>query len=224
MSDAQPVRGTGEHRSGAGHPADDRAGHSRPAASSDGGEILRPVAPTLTTERLVLRHVRASDFDYYARAHADEDVTRHVGGPINAEDAWRRALTGAGLWSVVGFGLWMVDRKADGRTIGHIGFFDFRRDTQPSFAGEPEMGWIFLPEAHGQGYAFEACSAAAEWTDRTLGVNSYPAIIALENGPSMRLAERLGFVRQADAVYRGEPIAYFRRAVSPTHGATDSGK
>ena len=27
----------------------------------------------------------------------------------------------------------------------------------------------------------------------------------------MKLAERLGFVRQEDAIYRGEPIALFRR-------------
>ena len=27
----------------------------------------------------------------------------------------------------------------------------------------------------------------------------------------MRLAERLGFVRQSDATYKGEPIALFRR-------------
>jgi len=64
---------------------------------------------------------------------------------------------------------------------------------------------------HGQGIAFEACHAALEWAETAIGAESYPAIIDLENIASMKLAERLGFVRQGDAVYRDSPIALFRR-------------
>ena len=98
-----------------------------------------------------------------------------------------------------------------GETIGHVGFFDFQRDMEPSIAGEPEMGWIFSPKAQGRGYASEAGRAALGWFDTTVGPLSVPAIIDLENAPSMRLAERLGFERQADAIYRDNPIGYFRR-------------
>jgi RimJ/RimL family protein N-acetyltransferase len=82
---------------------------------------------------------------------------------------------------------------------------------EPSILGEPEMGWIFDRSVHGQGIAFEACSAALDWAEREIAADSYPAIIDLENVPSMKLAERLGFVRQADGVYRDAPIAVFRR-------------
>jgi RimJ/RimL family protein N-acetyltransferase len=163
------------------------------------------------TERLVLRHVRPSDVEYFAETHADKDVMRHVGGAVSREDAWRRAMTGAGFWSVLGIGLWAVERQSDGQTIGHVGFFDFQRDMQPSIAGEPEMGWIFSTRAQGQGFASEACGAALNWFDATIGPLSVPAIIDLDNAPSMKLAERLGFERQPDAVYRGEPMGHFRR-------------
>jgi RimJ/RimL family protein N-acetyltransferase len=73
------------------------------------------------------------------------------------------------------------------------------------------MGWIFDRSVHGQGIAFEACSAALDWAEREIAAGSYPAIIDLENTPSMKLAERLGFVRQGDASYRDAPIALFRR-------------
>lgn len=169
------------------------------------------VAPTLETERLRLRHIRRSDVEYFAETHADEAVMRHVGGPIGREDAWRRAMTGAGFWGVLGIGLWAIERIANGQTIGHVGFFDFQRDIDPSIAGEPEMGWIFRRDAQGQGYAFEAASAALQWFDSAIGPLSVPAIIDLANSPSMKLAERLGFERQGDATYRGEPIGYFRR-------------
>jgi RimJ/RimL family protein N-acetyltransferase len=168
-------------------------------------------APRLETDRLVLRHVRADDIDYFAEAHADEEVSRHVGGPIGREDAWRRAMTGAGFWGVLGIGVWAIERRSDGRTIGHIGFFDFQRDIQPPIAGEPEMGWIFARAAQGQGYAREAGEAALAWFDATFRGISIPAIIDVDNTPSIRLAERLGFERQPDGIYRDKSIAIFRR-------------
>ena len=173
--------------------------------------LVNPTAPTLRTERLVLRHVRPEDVDYFASSHADPEVMRHVGGPVTREDAWRRAMTGAGFWGVLGIGLWAVERQSDGKTIGHIGFFDFQRDMQPPIAGEPEMGWIFAADGQGQGLATEAGLAALDWFDRTLGPRSIPAIIDLDNAPSMRLAERLGFERQQDAIYRDAPMGLFRR-------------
>jgi RimJ/RimL family protein N-acetyltransferase len=176
-----------------------------------GAELANNIAPTIQTERLVLRHLRPSDIGYFAEAHGDEEIMRHLGGPISREDAWRRALTGAGFWSVLGIGLWAVERRSDERTIGHIGFFDFQRDMAPSIAGEPEMGWIFGREGQGQGFASEAGAAALDWFDRAIGRRSIPAIIDIENQPSMRLAERLGFERQPDGTYRDKLIAIFRR-------------
>ena len=73
------------------------------------------------------------------------------------------------------------------------------------------QAWIFDPSVHGQGIAFEACSAALRWAEDAIRADSYPAIIDLENTASMKLAQRLDFVRVGDAVYRDEPIAFFRR-------------
>ena len=165
----------------------------------------------------MLRHIRPSDVSYFAETHADEDVMRHVGGAVCREDAWRRAMTGAGFWGVLGIGLWAVERQSDGKTIGHVGFFDFQRDMEPSIAGQPEMGWIFSARAQGHGFALEAGRAALEWFDSAIGPLPVPAIIDLDNAPSMRLAEKLGFERQPDAIYRGEEIGFFRR---PAKAAT----
>jgi RimJ/RimL family protein N-acetyltransferase len=147
---------------------------------------------------------------------------RHIGGKaLNREDSWRRLMSGVGSWALVGMGPWAVELKADGRMVGHCGFFHFERDMQPSILGEPEMGWIFDPSVHGQGIAFEACSAALAWAEREIGAESYPAIIDLENAASMKLAERLGFVRQPDALYRDAAMGFFRRPGRlPTAAAT----
>ena len=169
-------------------------------------------APTLETERLILRAFRKQDLDAHAATLGDEEVMRHIGGkPINREDSWRRLMSGVGSWTLIGIGPWAVERRSDGRMVGHCGFFNFERDMTPPILGEPEMGWIFDRSVHGQGLAFEACSAALEWAEREIAAESYPAIIDPENAPSIKLAERLGFVRQADAIYRGAAIALFRR-------------
>ena len=169
-------------------------------------------APRIETERLILREFRAGDLDPYAATLADEEVMRHMGGkPMIREDSWRRMLGGIGMWATLGMGPWAVERKADGAMVGHCGFFQFHRDMVPPILGEPEMGWIFDRSVHGQGIAFEACSAALDWAEREIGAESYPAIIDLDNAPSMKLAERLGFVRLADATYHDAPIGFFRR-------------
>ena len=173
---------------------------------------MRRSAPTLETERLILREFRKEDLDAHAATLGDEEVMRHIGGkPVGREDSWRRLLMGVGMWSLIGTGPWAIELKSSGRMVGHCGFFQFNREMEPLILGEPEMGWIFDRSVHGQGVAFEACQAALGWAEREIGAKSYPAIIDLANAPSMKLAERLGFVRQGDAVYREAPIALFRR-------------
>jgi RimJ/RimL family protein N-acetyltransferase len=173
---------------------------------------LASQAPLIETERLLLRSFAADDLNAHAATLGDEQVMLHIGGkPLNREDAWRRLLSSVGMWQLMGMGAWAVERKSDGRMVGHCGFFQFERDMRPSILGEPEMGWILDRSVHGQGIAFEACHAALEWAETAIGAESYPAIIDLENIASMKLAERLGFVRQGDAVYRDSPIALFRR-------------
>jgi RimJ/RimL family protein N-acetyltransferase len=174
---------------------------------------LHTTAPTLETERLILRGFRKDDLGAHAATLGNPEVMRHIGGdPVNREDSWRRLLSGVGMWSLVGLGPWAVELKTGGSMVGHCGFFEFERAMTPPIPGEPEMGWIFDPSVHGEGIALEACDAALAWADSELAADSYAAIIDFDNEPSIKLAQRLGFVRQADAIYRGAAIAVFRRA------------
>ena len=169
-------------------------------------------APRLETERLILRDFVRDDLDALAATLGDIEVVRHLTGePINREDSLRRLFLAVGQWPTTGMGMWAVERKSDGRLVGHVGFFDMQREMQPSIMDLPEMGWIFDTSVHGQGIAHEACVAALAWLDATHGPVEVPAIIGLDNVASLKLAEKLGFVREADAIYKGEPIALVRR-------------
>ena len=169
-------------------------------------------APRLETERLILRDFQRDDLDALAATLGDIEVVRHLTGePINREDSLRRLFLAVGQWPVTGMGMWAVERKSDGKLVGHVGFFDMQRDMVPSLIGLPEMGWIFDTSVHGQGIAREACTAALNWLDAAHGPIEVPAIISVDNIASLKLAEKLGFVREADGIYKGEPIAVVRR-------------
>src|SRR5262245_47469463 len=126
--------------------------------------------PTIETARLRLRGHRVEDLGDCAAMWGDAAVVRHISGrPSSTEDSWERILRYAGLWALLGYGYWAVEEKASGRFVGDVGFADFKRAVQPSFAGAPEIGWVLATWAHGRGFATEAVRAAVAWGDRHFG-------------------------------------------------------
>lgn len=168
-------------------------------------------APNLETARLRLRAHEARDFDAIAAISADPEVTRHISGPLPREDSWRRMLCGPGMWTLLGYGYWVVERRDDDRLIGQVGLADFKRAMTPGIEGLPELGYLLAGWAHGQGYAGEAVEAVLGWADRHLAAEEIVAIIDPGNAPSIRVAERAGFAHREAATYKDEPILLFRR-------------
>ena len=159
----------------------------------------------------MLRAFELRDLDYFFEFFGDAAASEHVGGPSNQEDTWRRMLAGAALWSLTGVGMWSIARRDNDQAIGHGGFFDFLRTCEPSLAGKVEMGWILAPEAQGQGLASEACVAMLNWFESAFGGRDIWALISPGNAPSMKLAEKLRFIRQPDGIYRDQPQTYWLR-------------
>ena len=169
-------------------------------------------APIIETERLVLRAWTKVDFRPWLAVMQQPEVHRHFGPtPIGMEECWRRLSAAVGGWQLVGFGTWAVERKSDGDLVGNVGLFNAWRDLEPQFADEPEMGWIFAAETHGQGLALEGCRAALGWAEANLDPVPIWAIIAPANTPSMKLAKKLGFEVQHETPYHGEPTVVLRR-------------
>ena len=85
------------------------------------------------------------------------------------------------------------------------------RDLVPQFGDDPEMGWIFATEAHGQGLAGEACNVVLQWAEANLPASPIWAIIAPANEPSLKLAAKLGFERVGDTTYHNDPTIVLKR-------------
>ncbi|MDX2103392.1 MAG: GNAT family N-acetyltransferase [Alphaproteobacteria bacterium] len=169
--------------------------------------------PILTSDRLRLRGHRAEDWPDVTALWADPVVVRHISGtPSTPTESWARLLRYRGLWPLLGYGYWAVEERATGRYLGDLGFADFKRTTTPSIAGIAEAGWAFLPAAHGQGFAREALTLALGWaathltTHPSFGGVRALALIATDNHPSHRLAERCGFTVRTTVAWRDETV------------------
>jgi RimJ/RimL family protein N-acetyltransferase len=168
-------------------------------------------APTIETERLVLRAHRADDFVEVFAMWSDDDVARFIGGsPSTAQESWFRMLRYAGLWSMVGFGYWAITDRATGQFLGDGGFADFHR-AMPELEGVPEVGWALAPHAWGRGIATEAVHAMVAWSDATLDVPEVRCIIGSANVASTRVADKCGFRSLGDAALGDELIGVFGR-------------
>ena len=181
--------------------------------------MSRPsVAPRIETERLVLRGYERSDFEAFCATRAKPEVMRHISpDPMTRSQLWEKFLRNPAMWPLLGYGGWAIERREDGRLIGEVAFADFMRAPEVGLPDLPEMGWIFDSDVHGKGFAGEALGAALCWGDAHIG-SAFCCIISPENAPSIRLAERQGFLAQRESEHLGKPVILFERAAGTARG------
>lgn len=169
-------------------------------------------APSLETERLILRPYRKDDFAAISAIWADPVIQLYTTGrDLTQEETWARTLRNAGLWPLLGFGYWAVEEKSSGDLVGEVGFADFKREMQPSIEGVPEAGWILASRFHGKGYATEAVRAALSWRDEYIVGSQTMCVIQEGNAASIRVAEKCGFREQQRTQYKDHEIMIFLR-------------
>ena len=157
---------------------------------------------TLDTQRLRLRPLQLADAPFILELLNDPDWLRYIGDKNlrNLDDA-RRYLEQGPLTMYVrdGFGLLLVESKADGAPMGLCGLL--RRDTLP----DADIGFAFLPRWRGGGYAREAAAAVLEHARRELGLRRIVAITTQDNTASGRLLEALGLRYERDICMPQDP-------------------
>lgn len=169
-------------------------------------------APTLETERLILRGHRSSDLDPLLNMWCEPKVYEFIAGkPSSVEECWRGILRHIGQWQMMGFGFWVLEQKLTGLVIGEAGILDCKRNIKPSMDETPEMGWALFTTYHGKGFATEAMQKIATWGDENLKQDVTACIIDPKNTASLSVAQKLGFKEIAQTTYQGEPTLLFHR-------------
>jgi len=134
----------------------------------------------------VLRGFRDADREAFAALNADATVMEFFPStltPVESNAFVDRILE---RWRADGFGLWAVERQADGAFLGFTGV------DRLAFVPQLEVGWRFARFAWGQGYATEAAAAALGFGFATLGVPEIVSVTTVANARSRAVMERLG--------------------------------
>lgn len=165
----------------------------------------------LRTERLTLTPMQEGDFADLKALWGDADFIRPLfPEPMNGEEVWTRLLRDIGHWRVRGHGNWAVRLNDGGDFVGSVGVLDYQRAIEPPL-NAPELGWGVATRFQGQGFAFEAASAALAWCDEALNAPCTVCIVSPDNAPSLKLAGRLGYRPEREAAFRGAPILVLKR-------------
>lgn len=148
--------------------------------------------PVLTTRRMVLRGPQPRDYPNFKATFASYR-SRFMGGPLNAYETWMLYAAEIGHWEIRGYGMWMIHLRETEETCGMAGGWF------PAMWPEREIAWIIWPGKAGNGYALEATHAVRAYLYDTQGWESAVSYIDPKNLDSIRLAERLGCVKDHDA-------------------------
>jgi RimJ/RimL family protein N-acetyltransferase len=168
--------------------------------------------PVLHTDRLTLCAPGPQDWQAF-HDFLLSDRAEHVRAPdLDRGKAWRAFGHVVGHWVLRGFGLFVFCLRGTDRGIGMAGPWF------PEPWPEPEIAWsVWDGTAEGRGFAAEAAGAARDHAFRDLGWTTAVSYIDPANTRSIRLAERLGAVRDDSAAtpFPGEPTLVYRHPRLP---------
>ena len=157
----------------------------------------------LKTERLVIRPFTSKDAEFILRLLNESSFLRHIGDKEvrTLNQAVSYLLDGPiRSYGLHGHGLMRVEIRETGVPIGMCGLLR-RQPTQ-----DPDLGYAFLPEFWGKGYAIEAAAAILEASVRVLGFLRILALVSPGNARSILLLQKLGFILAgSDPSHPGDP-------------------
>jgi RimJ/RimL family protein N-acetyltransferase len=152
----------------------------------------------IETERLLLRPFEERDLEHLLRIQTDPELTRWVPWPVRGPDEVEASLR---------LKMAATDLKAD---AGGVALAAVTREGRqfvadvtlhsPNEHGGAELGFMVLPEHHGQGYATEAARAMLALAFDGAGLHRVTARVEPRNEASWRVLERIGMRREAHFV------------------------
>ncbi|MCO6475322.1 MAG: GNAT family N-acetyltransferase [Phaeodactylibacter sp.] len=136
---------------------------------------------------MILRAPKNSDLNHIYRLGANPNVMRYItrGRPQAFQDAredlWRRKRTARRR-----LGYWVAEERGSGAFIGWMAL------KQGGSGHEAELGYRFLEEQWGKGFATEGSREILEYAFRELKLEKVIAVAMEENRASTRVMEKLG--------------------------------
>lgn len=154
---------------------------------------MRP-GDCITTDRLIIRHWnKASDGEAFHRLNNDPQIMRYF--PARQTRAQSDALLDLIEQQIKddGYGWSAIVSRKTGLVVGFGGIAKVRAD----FPNGPstEIGWRFLPDVWGNGYATEMANAVLTYGFEQLRLPEILSFAVVENKKSIAVMKRIGMQR-----------------------------
>jgi len=150
--------------------------------------------PELSTERLVMRQLKMEDANEIFFLRSDETVMRYIDKPpatsIDEAHAFIERIDNV-IKNREGI-MWGISLKENPSIIGNIGIWNMQKEHFRC-----EIGYSLNPAYHQKGIMYEAITAALKYCFEVMGFHSVEANVNPENQASIKLLEKIGFVREA---------------------------
>jgi len=148
---------------------------------------------SLTTERLTLRPYQETDFEAFAKMHADPLLKANTHAKamnrLQARDLFDGYLT---AFNKDGFGMLNMRRTEDDADVGECGLW-YRED-----AGGYTLRYTIRKEHWNLGYSIEAVRAVLADAFENQGLDHVQAIAMNHNVRSVKVLQRAGFIQTAN--------------------------
>ena len=164
----------------------------------------------IITERLILRKLTEDDVDNIFLLDSNPDVMKYVGVPPVASKAESEKMVEniLGQYDKNGTGRLAVIEKATNKFIGWSGIKLLTNEVN-GLKNVYELGYRFLPEFWGKGYATESAKASLELGFNQLNAEKIYAYADIENQSSNSILTKLGFENKGAFLDNGDNCYWY---------------
>ena len=163
-------------------------------------EPSNAIAPeTVETRRLRGERLTTRHWDHWLRMGTDPRLMATLAGVWTEAQAREKLVWNIRQWEQNGHGQWLFFMKDSARLVGRCGI----RKMVVNAKEEVELGYAVMPESWGKGFATEMGAKALQVAFEQLRYPSVVAFTLLNNGPSERVMQKLGFSFEDHIVHTG---------------------
>lgn len=156
----------------------------------------------VTTDRLIIRRFESEDWSAVLEYTSNANTMKYMPEGVLYEESVKAFISKNMGDQASNFPVILVDT---GKLIGHIVFHKYYSEHIY------EIGWVFNPRYHNQGYASEAALAMLKYGFEEMNLHRIIATCQPENIPSYRVMEKIGMQREG----------YFKQCIPHDHGWWD---
>lgn len=152
----------------------------------------------IETDRLILRKFALDDAEEYFALNSNPGVLKYTGDtPFRSLEDARQTLLAAPLrdYDLYGYGRLACIEKSSGKLIGFAGL-----KYLPEME-EIDLGYRFLREYWGKGYATEASVAVMDYGRNVLGLKRIVGIVQPGNVASVKILLKVGMRYEKTIIY-----------------------